>query len=388
MRTNNTYKNWILSGLLVVTAFVSSCSENVVEPIHQQDNDIKTVTFEVGIDDASITTRAKNGYEKAEYVASVYVFSKDEFNRVSSRESESAYAGYKLEGSEKLESSLFTWNIKTNKDYLFIFVACEKAYEEDCIVKYAVANEGGNLEDKGNVSVGTEYINCFISVFSNDAEFTFPLKPNVKKDAYDDFMIYGAAHPINGIIEGNYKPEKIILTRQLGAVTFKAAESTEKVTCNIVSDYYRLYLSQIAERNSSDYSSYSYIGDYASVGYKNPQITKEFPNGGNGEYTIYLPYTTTHTPEEFIAEKDNKQYCWDQRANYYKLPDVSEYGISPTSINVNGENYSLTLDKNRFPIFPNYRTILKVDDGSGITVSFGKEGGIDLEDQWNGWSGM
>ena len=383
MRTKNTYPKWIAGSLLLLAAFFSSCSEDAVDEMKQPEHDANTITFEVGIDNASLTTRAANEYGDVltDYVTNVYVFSKGKMESTL-KETGSAYDGYTLESQEELTTSLFTYETTTDKDYLFIFIACEDDYDEKCVVKSG-ENISGMIQ-LNDLETGDNYTSCCIPIFSNDESYSKPLKPHEKEDnAFDDFMIYGASHVVNGQIDGNYQPEKIVLTRQLGAVTFKAAVSTEQVTCNIVSDYYRLYLSQIAEKNSENFSSYSYINDLASVVFKNPQMQKVFPNGGNGEYTMYVPCTTTHTPADF---KDVNDY-WDERANYYRNSDVNvdSYNISSTSITVNGETYSLELDKYRFPVFQNCRTILTVGDGSNITVSFGTEGGINLEDQWNGW---
>lgn len=369
MKVKNKYRNYILGSLcFLMAAFCVSCSEDIPGGKEQSGN--STVTFEVGID-ASMMTRATGDYGSvSDYKTTVYIFTKirDVDAGVPQPDDKNFYEGFTFYESKELNSALFTYNMQEDKLYLFTFIACEKPYAEKGLGKVVYAGDSA-LED---IAVGTELTKCFVPVFENSFDNSGEgyFKPYPKEpDAKDDFMIFGAAHQINGMAQGNYKPEKITLTRQLGAVVFKAQASTEQVTCKVASDYYRLYLLQMLGENG-----YSLFNDYASSAMF-PLMCKEFSGSADGIYTFYLPCTTIKTPSTFSPDSDGQANCFTTEG-WEELVE--------TSITVNGTTYKLDPTV-KFPIFPNYKTILTADDGSRLDVSFGgNDGGIDLEDKWNG----
>lgn len=366
MKMKNKYYNYVLGSLCFLMAALSvSCSEEIFDDKEQIDN--ATVTFEVGID-ASIMTRATGSYGSvSDYTTTAYVFSRTRnVDNPPSEEGENFYENFTFVESANVGSSLFTYDITEDKLYLFVFVACENPYAEKGLGKVVIED---NYDIK-EIEVGTEFKNCFIRIFSNDDDNTTEgyCTPHPKAaNAKDDFMVFGAAHQINGIAEGNYKPEKITLTRQLGAVVFKAGPSTEKVTCKVASEYYRLYLSQMCGEAAFS----SLMNDFAGNKMV-PLMSRDFDGNNDGTYTFYLPCTTTEAPSETSKGQANVVF------------DEGWIGLVETSITTNGVTYTLDEDAT-FPISPNYKTILTTDDGSRLNVSFSEEdGGINLEDEWNG----
>lgn len=367
MKMKNKYYNYVLGSLcFLMAALCVSCSEEIFDDKEQIDN--TTVTFEVGID-ASIMTRATGSYGSvSDYTTTAYVFSRTRnVDNPPSEEDENFYENFTFVESANVGSSLFTYDITEDKLYLFVFVACENPYAEKGLGKVVIED---NYE-REDIAVGTEFKNCFISIFSDDVgNDSGGFTPYSKESgAKDDFMVFGAAHQINGIAEGNYKPEKITLTRQLGAVVFKAGPSTEKVTCKVASEYYRLYLSQMC----GEITFSSLMTDLASNQSKYPLMGRDFDGNNDGTYTFYLPCTTTRSPHSLTGSEGLANAVakgWEESVE--------------TSITTNGVTYTLDGEKT-FPISPNYKTILTTDDGSRLDVFFSEEdGGINLEDKWNG----
>ena len=379
-------KNYSSLLALMLLLCCVSCSEDNLEPVAEKDG-MFTVTFNIaGIDDGSLATRAgEYGDQYADYTTKLYIFSTDknmEGNVEDDPTSEEVqsqdnpFADYTFLRSEDVEAARITLSLESDYNYLFAFIACEDDYwkKDDNPVLYF----GGSLTTPSPVKKENEFIDCFIQVVNEDeASTSFPVYPKAA-NAKDYFMVYGAGLALPGFDESAYIPETIVLKRQMGAVTFKIPEDieiTSEVTCNVVTDYYRLYLSQILEANQSGTRNHN--SDYASSNYY-PVISCSFTNTEtNKEYSFYLPCTTTRTSIDSNHA--------DEQANCYSESQWDGY-IDGTSIEWGDTKYYLPMSQ-RFPIFPNRRTILTLGS-DGLEVSFSSEvegkDHIDVEDDWNG----
>lgn len=382
-------KNYSSLLALMLLLCCVSCSEDNLEPVAEKDG-MFTVTFNIaGIDDGSLATRAgEYGDQYADYTTKLYIFSKRKNNVEDDPTSEEVqsqdnpFADYTFLRSEDVEAARITLSLESDYNYLFAFIACEDDYwkKDDNPVLYS----GGSLTTPSPVKENNEFINCFIQVVNEDeASTSFPVYPKAA-NARDYFMVYGAGLALPGFDESAYIPETIVLKRQMGAVTFKVPEDLEinsDVNCNVLTDYYRLYLSQILESNQS--GTRNHANDYtSSTGYY-PVISCQFPTGLEdiaNEFTFYLPCTTTRN--EIDANHQNEQTYYLQEDYWYEL-------VGNTSIEWDNGNtkYETTQP---FPIFPNRRTILTVNKEGNIeyvhftNIDEKDKDHIDVEDDWNG----
>lgn len=378
-------KNYSSLLALMLLLCCVSCSEDNLEPVAEKDG-MFTVTFNIaGIDDGSLATRAgEYGDQYADYTTKLYIFSKrkntegnveDDPTSEEVQNQDNPFEDYKFLQSEDISNKhQVTLSLESLNNYLFVFIAYETDYAEYGKV-WAKSESGTDLNE---VSSEDKYTNCFIkAVDENKASTSFPVYPKAD-NAKDYFMVYGAGLALPGFDESAYIPETIVLKRQMGAVTFKIPEDieiTSEVTCKVVTDYYRLYLSQILEANQSGTRNHN--SDYASSNYY-PVISCSFTNTEtNKEYSFYLPCTTTRTSIDSNHA--------DEQANCYSESLWDDY-IDGTSIEWGDTKYYLPMSQ-RFPIFPNRRTILTLGS-DGLEVSFSSEvegkDHIDVEDDWNG----
>ena len=315
-----------------------------------------------------------------DYIKKLYIFTdKKPKPTSSSRANESSpFENYILSEVKNITESRFTLDLSIDFNYAFVFIAYEDDYENE-----------GKVYDKSNDAelnegqTGYSYTNCYIKAVNEDNQNESGIPVYEKKQsAHQPFMIYGAGFSLPGFDETGYIHETVILKRQMGAVTFKTPEGetiNEDVTCKVLTDYYRIYLSQILEASQS--GTINHVNDFAGAEHY-PLIRCDFPKGGTnitGEYTYYLPCTTTR-----LEIDANHQ---DEQANYTRYSDQwASFVKLQTSISWGSNEYASTT---RFPIFPNRRTILTVNkDGNLESVHFttidGNNDKIDVEDDWNG----
>lgn len=392
--------------LLSLSLFLccTSCSEDNIEPL-AENNDMFKVTLNIGgLEGVSGTTRAgENSDWREKYTTYMYVFRnkknpnvEDDPTDVTVQATSNPFADYMLYSYKgnvktKIENERIELNLHIDYNYLFVFIASESVYENEGKVLVYNPEGTGNAEVKEN----DKYINCYIQAVDESKWSAVGDGMNVpvyeKASGSDSpFMIYGAGLALPGFQEDeadSYIPETIVLKRQMGAVTFKVPEGTKidnDVTCSILTDYYRLYLSQIIEANQS--GTLNHVQDYASnVGDSYaPVISCTFTAGETdtpGEYTVYLPCTTTHS-EVSIDSEEQANYIRDTGNNW--KPYVPQY----ISTSMKWGNKAYVLSGTCFPVFPNRRTILHLSNGDDVGVSFtdmdGTSDQIDVEDDWNG----
>lgn len=369
------------SGLLTLALLLCcvSCSEDRLESV-AKDKETLTVTFDIaGIEGITPITRSGDyGDKMNDYIKKLYIFTDTKLTSSSRANESSPFENYKLSEVKNITESRFTLDLSIDFNYAFVFIAYEDDYENE-----------GKVYDKSDDAelnegqTGYSYTNCYIKAVNekNQNESGIPVYEK-KQSAHQPFMIYGAGFSLPGFDETGYIHETVILKRQMGAVTFKTPEGeiiNEDVTCKVLTDYYRIYLSQILEASQS--GTINHVNDFA--GAENyPLIYCNFPKGGTditGEYTYYLPCTTTR-----LEIDANHQ---DEQANYTRYSDQwASFVKLQTSISWGSNEYASTT---RFPIFPNRRTILTVNkDGNLESVHFTtidrNNDKIDVEDDWNG----
>lgn len=398
---NIKYYSSLLSLLLFLCC--TSCSVDNIEPL-AENNDMFKVTLNIGgLEGVSGTTRAgENPDWLNKYTTYMYVFrnkknpnGKDDPTDPTVQATSNPFADYTLysyKGSvkTKIENKRIELNLHIDYNYLFVFIAHEEAYENEGKVLFY--NPEGTAEE---VKENDKYINCYIQAVDESKWMTVGDNMNIpvyeKANGADyPFMIYGAGLALPGFQEDeadSYIPETIVLKRQMGAVTFKTPEGTKidnDVTCSIMTDYYRMYLSQIIEANQS--GTLNHVQDYTSNKGSNlaPVISCTFTGEETdtpGEYTVYLPCTTTHS-EVSIDSEEQANYIRDTDNNW--KPNVPQY----ISTSMKWGNKAYVLSGTRFPVFPNRRTILHLSNGDVVEVSFtdinGNSDKIDVEDDWIG----
>lgn len=137
----------------------------------------------------------------------------------------------------------------------------------------------------------------------------------------------------------------------------------------------------IQETNTDMDITSDLVGNYPSYA---ANIVKTFP-ADSTNYRIYVPCTTLSTtvdeiPEVECANTYKGTVFWEGMGSLD--PDWNDPS-SPTSVIVDGIEYKTQLP---FPVFPNRTTVLTINDGSSIKVTFTNAagGGIDLDDDtWN-----
>lgn len=351
------YNGLFYAAFAFFTAFVcTSCSEDVT---NTDENKAGTTSITFNLE-GEAKTRAQNGIDFSKFEVKLYMFSAQKGTTTNG-----SLESYTYDQTRNVERSLFTVdNIDITKNYIYVFVAYEKAYATQAVVKVWDGSINGDLAQ--NTSL---YTHCNIQVM-DEANYSSSLPVYSKPaGAEDDFMIYGAGLHLPSLTDF-YTPVSVVLTRQLGAVEFRGKLGTS-ASCSVFSEYYHLYLSQMVENGKDGRGTQNYPGDYSVMGLL-PFLSKDF--SGVSSYIIYLPCTTTHSESELA----------NHPLEYANTEREETYGSAiETSITIDGTKYST---KEKFPIFPDRKTILTMDDGTLLRVSFsGTSGnGVDLEEDWNG----
>lgn len=387
MKKNRNTGGVLLLISLLIGCVLVSCSENVIEnDIPQKDKETQ-ITFSLDGLETSLSTRSPGAIDFATYSIKLFVFK---------RTTGDLWKGYLLDRIPiDIETSLVAVDIDNMSEYLYVFIAVPSAFKEKLVLKKGMYSPTDAAE-------GSDYQVCYVPVFDETTVNQDLLTGNyqvftdqVSTDKKQDFMIYGWAKnfPPNLAADGKYTVQSVILTRQLGAIEFKAPTGKAITECSIYSNFYRLYLTQMTEQKKTAgviQETHSEAGDYITsdlVGnyYSYPaNIVKTFP-AGSSNYRIYVPCTTLSTtvgniPEVECANTYKGTVFWEGKGSLD--PDWNDPS-SPTSVTVDGTKYKTQLP---FPVFPNRTTVLTINDGSSIKVTFTNAagGGIDLDDDtWN-----
>lgn len=375
---NTKYYKILLNGVLacIIGLMHTSCSEDIAGQPETADSGKASLTINIKGFDTGMRTRAGGTYNPDDYLVDMYIFSELKSSAGSGFESYT-YEGKKEFGTERL----VTLNdLESGKNYAFFFIGYEPEYK-DCkgVVPmiYDELNGVGYSDPEAQKLIeGSNYTNTYIEVLDGMTDYGIEegyIYPYEQVEGADDnFMIYGYAFDWAATEFPGYTPQSVTLTRQMGAVVFRTQITTEgadDVSCDIYSQYYRLYLSQILE--SKEKSTKNENDDYLTSDYGYPiHGTFSAPSrvnaDGSKDYIIYVPCTTTHS----AGEVDD-----DENANTLN-------GFI-TSFTINGDTYTTSQP---FPVFPNRRTILTLMGDGELSVSFeGTDGGISYDDAWNGW---
>lgn len=400
------YIQHFLSGTfaLLLVALCSACSDNTIGTEEIPESKPASISFHInGIDEMPVTRAGKvsgqNIFKK--YVVKLCLFAEEK--NTGGGPTNPYPTATLVDGYPK---DITTANVTielpdiTTYNYLYTFIACEKAYKDKLVVQELNPEEEYEAVWRDATS-GSLYTNCSILVLDAENQKTFEKAP----EAGDYFMVYGFGEGITTVSDENvsYYPKSIVLTRQMGAVVFSTGNIAQQAECSVFTEFYRLYLSQMVEKgpqsagtrnhahngeygiNGTDSANpnenpevnpYAY-GDYAGmvIGKNKCSFTQSFTQGttvGTGDqqisgYVMYLPCTT-------VRQKDIPEQ---------EYANVSFAGGNPaTSITTGSKTYSTST---KFPIYPNRRTILTIGDGSTLDVSFSEaDSGINYEDDWNG----
>lgn len=385
MKKNRNTGGVLLLISLLIGCVLVSCSENVIEnDIPQKDKETQ-ITFSLDGLETSLSTRSPGAIDFATYSIKLFVFK---------RTTGDLWKGFLLDRIPiDIETSLVAVDIDNMSEYLYVFIAVPSAFKEKLVLKKGMYSPTDAAE-------GSDYQVCYVPVFDettvnqnlqtgNYQVFTDQVSTGKKQD----FMIYGWAKnfPSNLAADGKYTVQSVILTRQLGAIEFKAPTGKKITGCSIYSNFYRLYLTQmtdqkkiagvIQETNTDMDITSDLVGNYPSYA---ANIVKTFP-ADSTNYRIYVPCTTLSTtvdeiPEVECANTYKGTVFWEGMGSLD--PDWNDPS-SPTSVIVDGIEYKTQLP---FPVFPNRTTVLTINDGSSIKVTFTNAagGGIDLDDDtWN-----
>lgn len=389
-----------LYGLLLCTWLMAcmciSCSEDVIEdnPAAQQGKK-GSVSFLLSGIDAGVSTRAAHDIDFSQYSVKCYVFEQNEGSK-----------RYDCTWVQEIpvSKSFFTINgLTEDKFHCFVFLAVKKEHENFLQLKEYTSKSGeitdhyANYSAPQNAVINTsKYEKCFLQVFNESGlgqagGFLHPLA--------EDFMVYGVqAETVP--TSTDYTMQKVTLKRLMGAVEFEANDAGNITECNVFSNFYRLYFSQMKYNNPTTLNGATgidnggenwsdFAGNWTNVNdpsnYTTATLKKEFSQETK-KYRIFLPCTTIQEYSE------NNEIPEVQRVNTmagtlnsYDDPEL-DVPINPTSVTINGKKY---ITKSSFPVFPNRITVFKVNDGNHLEISFkglNGSGGIDVDnDDWDGW---
>ena len=379
---NTKFYKILLNGVLacIIGMMHTSCSEDITGQPETTGNGTTSLTINIKGFDTGIQTRTGESYHPDDYLVDMYIFSEQKSS------AGSGFEGYTYEGKKAFETERLVTltDLDVSKNYAFIFVGYEPEYKDYKGVTPMIFDEingaGYSNPETQKLTEGSNYTNTYIEVLDGMNNYGIEngyIYPYEKAEgADDDFMIYGCAFDWAAKEFPSYTPASVTLTRQIGAVVFRTqitADEINETSCDIYSQYYRLYLSQILE--SKEKGTKNENEDYLINSGSPVQKTFSAPSRENADaskdYIIYVPCTTTRSVDSVKEHPDE----------YANMESSSGY---ITSFSINGEKYTTSQP---FPVFPNRRTILTLMDDNQLSVSFeGVGGGISYDDEWNGWN--
>lgn len=266
--------------------------------------------------------------------------------------------------------------------YKCIFAAVKNEFEEVLTLQDYIVS--------GAANASSSYQNCFLKILDEDkmgvddlgGDFFggIPIRQE-NTTTKNDFEIFGKGEIVL-VTSDFYTPYEIALTRQVGAVEFQvgAVSAGETVKCQIYSEFYRLYLSQILENKSRNEAG-DYTGGYLMTYITKSSTVAEATN--DYRFVIYMPYTTARGREEVVPA--------DEKANW--MDDANGLagmgmGLGTTynpyaNIQIGTKKYTC---ESPFPIYRNAKTILTTtNDKLIVKVGDTADGGVDLDDDnWDG----
>lgn len=310
---------------------------------------------------------------------------------------------------QEVSTSLVTiTGISKGVNHAYVFVAvplwAKQYLELKCYPK--AAPQGITLGEDGTVTQqGTNYDKCYIPVFdepeveeyNNLKAYAFNVRTHAETG--EDFKIYAWATENPVSYNSSYTPDRVILAPQFGKVRFEANDGQKITSCDVYSNIYRFYMSQVVGLKSGettkktvengikieDSSGNLFTNDFLA-NYENGNrayITKTFGENCNS-YEVYMPCTTlgseVPTNKNELANTFGTGTAWEGSEG-----SSGEWGWSnPTSVTINSQKLKTKKD---FPIFCKRTTILGIKDDNTMTVRFedGTTPGLGLDDDsWDG----
>lgn len=392
---------------LLLAALFASCDDEMLATGENASSDkMGSVTFRLGGISDNVSTRSSEdtvSIDLSQYAVKAFVFRHNPDNS-------GELQFYK---EQDVTQSLVTiTGITKDVTHAYVFVAVPKWAESylnlKCYPKKVPTEMQLSTDGKSVTQAGTSYKECYIPVFQEpevDAEnslqsdYTFKVITDPKTG--EDFKIYawGNETPV-GHGNDTYTPDLVVFAPQFGKVRFKANAGQTITSCNIYSNVYRFYMSQVIGKNPTVVNGVyvKYWADWGNgwemiegendflANYSNGNetcITKTFTAGSS--YEVCMPCTTLGT-----AEPSDKLEGKNELANTFGYStawaETEEYDWNnPTSATVNGKTIAT---KKAFPIFRKRTTVLGIKDENTMTVTFedeNKKPGIGLDDdEWNG----
>ena len=385
---------------MLLAALFASCDDEMLDTGKNASSDkMGSVSFRLGGISGNVPTRSSGdtvSIDLSQYAVKAFVFRHNPDN------SELQY--YK---EQDVTQSLVTiTGITKDVNHAYVFVAVPKWAESylnlKCYPKNAPTQMELSTDGTSVTTKGTSYKECYIPVFQEpEVDNKYNLQGDKKfqvitnPETGEDFRIYawGNETPV-GHGNDTYTPDLVILAPQFGKVRFKANAGQMITSCNIYSNVYRFYMSQvIGTPTVKNGIQFKYWADWASdwldaendflANYSNGNetcITKKFTAGSL--YEVCMPCTTlgTKIPNDTgeLANTSGVGNAWEPEG------DGSNWHY-PTSATVNGKTIAT---KKAFPIFRKRTTVLGIKDENTMTVTFedeNKKPGIGLDDdEWNG----
>lgn len=389
---------------LLLAALFASCDDEMLATGENASSDkMGSVSFRLGGISGNVSTRSSEdtvSIDLSQYAVKAFVFRHNPDNS-------GELQFYK---EQDVTQSLVTiTGITKDVTHAYVFVAVPKWAESylnlKCYPKNVPTEMKLSADGTSVTTEGTSYKECYIPVFQEpEVDDKYNLKGDkifkviTNSKTGEDFKIYawGNETPV-GHGNDTYTPDLVIFAPQFGKVRFKANAGQTITSCNIYSNVYRFYMSQvIGTPTVKNGIQFKYWADWASdwldtendflANYSNGNetcITKTFTVGSL--YEVCMPCTTLGTDEP-SDELDGKNELANTFGHSTAWAESEEYDWNnPTSAMVDGKNFTT---KKAFPIFRKRTTVLGIKDENTMTVTFeddNKNSGIGLDDdEWNG----
>lgn len=388
---------------LLLAALFASCDDEMLDTGKNASSDkMGSVSFRLGGISGNVPTRSSEdtvSIDLSQYAVKAFVFRHNLVN------SELQY--YK---EQDVTQSLVTiTGITKDVNHAYVFVAVPKWAESylnlKCYPKKVPTKMQLSADGKSVTTEGTSYKECYIPVFQEpevgdkynlQGDKTFKVITNPTTG--EDFKIYawGNETPV-GHGNDTYTPDLVIFAPQFGKVRFKANAGQTITSCNIYSNVYRFYMSQvIGTPTVVNGIQFKYWAEWAQewldtendflANYSNGNetcITKTFTAGSS--YEVCMPCTALGTDEPSYNEEGKNELANTYGYNTAWAEEEENDWNYPTSATVNDK---IIATKKAFPIFRKRTTVLGIKDENTMTVTFedeNKKPGIGLDDdEWNG----
>lgn len=381
--------------LISLLCCLVSCSEDsvVTEPEVTQ-----RITFTLSgltndnLSTKALQTRAVDWIDFGKYTVKFYLF-KENKSKLNPDTNQSVYV---LESMRGITEPVVTVDVKPDTNYKYIFAATTTTQTE-----WLTAKDFGTIDFNKTPSYsspeaveGTSVMeNCYFQLGTTD---NFDYSGTATTTSRVNEELYADGYTINTSFNFS-TPIGVVLRRQVGLVEFQLSgvKDGDVVSCDVPTDYYRLYFSQICKINTTDnyVSSNNAFSDNASWANLHPDyysfvtnfnagnyhmlsfIKKETLSGvTNSKYNfrIFMPYTT--------AKEIGSSVPTIEKANYKVKEQTVGDGVKLT---INGTTYNYNQP---FPIYRDGKTYFMIQGTQLVTYwSSGSDGGIDLDDdKWDG----